>query len=236
MKKSGKVAIFILIIFLIVISIIACGYFIIKLDKKEKEMETIKDELTKLREDLGNQNVEEDKIEKNKEDNSIAIDSLNEEYSKKILEIKFAGSVEGIYFAIMGKDGNAKDFEELSKNSKIIYKNNYEYRLTNVNYSDYQNNVSFMTKSLFESLISRKYLCENAIINVDGKVAINSLTWTGTNWQYESQKLISKENNTYTYEIKYKLIYINETTEEYTATIIGKVENGKYIIEKFENK
>lgn len=242
MKKEGKVAVVILLVVLLIVAILACSYFVIKLDKKEKEMESIKNDLTKLKEDLNAKNLEYDKAEKNKEENikkeenSINTDSLNEEYSKKILKIKGAGSGDGIYFAVMGKEGNDKDFEELGQNSKIINKNNYSYKLTNINYSEYEDNVSFMTESLFESLIPQKFVGKTPIINVDGKVAINTGSWTGTSLQYENQKLISKENNRCIYEIKYKQISISQMTEEKTAIVTGEIENGKYIIKKFEDK
>lgn len=248
MKKEGRaIAVLVLLVFFI-LAVAACGYFMIKLDKKEKEMQAVQDDLNQIKEELKNKNEEikeEAKQQKEeaskKEEVSIDVDALNKEHCERILKMMGAGSFDGIYLAIMGKEINAYELNKLAQNSTTIYKNNYSYDLINENYSDYEKEwLSFLSKSMYEKLVSFKSVESlDAIINVDGKVAINQGGWSGRRHEFDSQKLISKNNNIYIYDVRYKRAIgsmDSEESETLNATVTGKVENGNYIIEKFENK
>ena len=248
MKKEGRaVAVLVLLVFFI-IAVAACGYYMIKLDKKEKEMQAIQEDLNQIKEELKNKNEEiKEEAKQSKEETSkndavsIDVDALNKEHCERILKIMGAGSFDGMYLAIMGKEINAYELNKLAQNTTTFYKNNYSYDVINENYSDYEKEwLSFLSKSMYEKLVSFKSVdALNAIISVDGKVAINQGGWSGRRHEFDSQKLISKNNNIYIYDVKYKRVVGSMDSEEYetlNATVTGKVENGNYIIEKFENK
>lgn len=239
MKKEGRaVAVLVLLVFFI-IAVAACGYYMIKLDKKEKEMKAIQEDLNQIKEELKNKN-EEIREEANQaketgknQDVSVDVDALNKEHCERILKIMGAGSFEGKYKAIMKKTGEINYTSDYSKGE-------YAFKVTDENYSDYEKEwQTFMSKSLFEEILKFKNIkASDAIINVNGKVAINVLVWSGSTMEFVSHKQISKEGNSYTYEVKYKVKvrWDPEEYEEKLAVVTGRVENGNYIIEKFENK
>lgn len=232
MKKEGRTVVTVVLLVCFIIAVFVCGYFIVKLDKKEKELENIQEDLAQIKQELGK--TETKKTTENKE-SAIDVDELNEKYSKRILGLMGAGSFEAKYLAIFGKENKA--FTNTSK----ISKNNYTYILTNDSYSDFEKEwQNFMSQSLMEELVGNKFISySDAIINIDGKVAINEGAWTGIGLKFESQKMISHENDLYEYEVRYKSSISNLDSgefEEKTATVIGRVKNSKYIIEKFETK
>ena len=239
MKKEGRaVAVLVLLVFFI-IAVAACGYYMIKLDKKEKEMKAIQEDLNQIKEELKNKN-EEIREEANQaketgknQDVSVDVDALNKEHCERILKMMGAGSFEGKYKAIMKKTGEINYTSDYSKGE-------YAFKVTDENYSDYEKEwQTFMSKSLFEEILKFKNIkASDAIINVNGKVAINVLVWSGSTMEFVSHKQISKEGNSYTYEVKYKVKvrWDPEEYEEKLAVVTGRVENGNYIIEKFENK
>ena len=239
MKKEGRaVAVLVLLVFFI-IAVAACGYYMIKLDKKEKEMKAIQEDLNQIKEELKNKN-EEIREEANQaketgknQDVSVDVDALNKEHCERILKMMGAGSFEGKYNAIMKKNGEPNYTSDYSKGQ-------FSFKVTDEKYSDYERAwKSFISESLFEEIVKYKMATvENAIIDVNGKVAINVLMWTGSTMEFVSHKQISKEGNSYTYEVKYKVKvrWDPEEYEEKLAVVTGRVENGNYIIEKFENK
>ena len=234
MKKEGRaVAVLVLLVFFI-IAVAACGYYMIKLDKKEKEMQAIQEELSQIKEELKNKNEEiKEEAKQQKEEVSIDVDALNKEHCERILKMMGAGSFEEKYKAIMKKTGEINYTSDYSKGE-------YAFKLTDESYSDYERVwKSFISESLFEEIVKYKMATvENAIIDVNGKVAINVLMWTGSTMEFVSHKQISKEGNSYTYEVKYK-VKVRWDPEEYddkTAIVTGRVEGSNYIIEKFENK
>lgn len=240
MKKEGRAIVVVVLLIFFIIAVAVCGYFMIKLDKKEKEMQSIQEELSQIKEELKNKNEEikeEAKQQKEetskKEEVSIDVDALNKEHCERILKMMGAGSFEGKYNAIMKKNGEPNYTSDYSKGQ-------FSFKVTDENYSDYERAwKSFISESLFEEIVKYKMATvENAIINVNGKVAINVLMWTGSTMEFVSHKQISKEGNSYTYEVKYK-VKVRWDPEEYdnkTAIVTGRVEGSNYIIEKFENK
>ena len=234
MKKEGRaVAVLVLLVFFI-IAVAACGYYMIKLDKKEKEMQAVQDDLNQIKEELKNKNEEiKEEAKQQKEEVSIDVDALNKEHCERILKMMGADSFEGKYNAIMKKNGEPNYTSDYSKGQ-------FSFKVTDENYSDYERAwKSFISESLFEEIVKYKMATvENAIIDVNGKVAINVLMWTGSTMEFVSHKQISKEGNSYTYEVKYKVKvrWDPEEYEEKTAIVTGKIEDSNYIIEKFENK
>lgn len=232
MKKEGRaVAVLVLLVFFI-LAVAACGYYMIKLDKKEKEMQAIQEELSQIKEELKNKNIK-DEAKQPKEEVSIDVDALNKEHCERILKMMGAGSFEEKYKAIMKKTGEINYTSDYSKGE-------YAFKLTDESYSDYERVwKSFISESLFEEIVKYKMATvENAIIDVNGKVAINVLMWTGSTMEFVSHKQISKEGNLYTYEVKYK-VKVRWDPEEYddkTAIVTGRVDGSNYIIEKFETK
>ena len=210
MRKEGRaIAVLVLLVFFI-LAVAACGYFMIKLDKKEKEMQAVQEDLNQIKEELRNKNKEinEEKQDKEtkKDEASIDVDALNKEHCEKILKIMGAGSFDSIYLAIMEKENNENELNNLTKNSTTIYKNNYSYNLIDESYSNYEKEwSSFLSKSLYEKLASYKSINSyDAFISVDGKVAINQGGWSGRNYKFYSQNLISKNDNIYIYEVTYQ--------------------------------
>ena len=245
MRKEGRaIAVLVLLVFFI-LAVAACGYFMIKLDKKEKEMQAVQEDLNQIKEELGNKNKEinEEKQDKEtkKDEASIDVDALNKEHCERILKIMGAGSFDSIYLAIMEKENNENELNNLTKNSTTIYKNNYSYNLIDESYSNYEKEwSSFLSKSLYEKLASYRSINSfDAFISVDGKVAINQGGWSGRNYKFYSQNLISKNDNIYIYEVTYQRAVGSMDSQEYetlNATVTGRVEGSNYIIEKFENK
>lgn len=234
MKKEGRaVAVLVLLVFFI-IAVAACGYYMIKLDKKEKEMQAVQDDLNQIKEELKNKNEEiKEEAKQQKEEVPIDVDALNKEHCERILKMMGAGSFEGKYNAIMKKNGEPNYTSDYSKGQ-------FSFKVTDENYSDYERAwKSFISESLFEEIVKYKMATvENAIIDVNGKVAINVLMWTGSTMEFVSHKQISKEGNLYTYEVKYK-VKVRWDPEEYddkTAIVTGRVDGSNYIIEKFETK
>ena len=90
--------------------------------------------------------------EKN-QDVSVDVDALNKEHCERILKIMGAGSFDGMYLAIMGKEINAYELNKLAQNTTTFYKNNYSYDVINENYSDYEKEwLSFLSKSHLETI------------------------------------------------------------------------------------
>ena len=245
MRKEGRaIAVLVLLVFFI-LAVAACGYFMIKLDKKEKEMQAVQEDLNQIKEELRNKNKEinEEKQDKEtkKDEASIDVDALNKEHCERILKIMGAGSFDGIYLAIMEKENNENELNNLTKNSTTIYKNNYSYNLIDESYSNFEKQwSSFLSKSLYEKLASYRSINSfDVFISVDGKVAINQGGWSGRNYKFYSQNLISKNDNIYIYEVTYQRAVGSMDSQEYetlNATVTGRVEGSNYIIEKFENK
>ena len=239
MKKEGRAIVVVVLLIFFIIAVAVCGYFMIKLDKKEKEMQAVQEDLNQIKEELKNKNEEireeanqAKETEKN-QDVSVDVDALNKEHCERILKIMGAGSFEGKYKAIMKKTGEINYTSDYSKGE-------YAFKVTDENYSDYEKEwQTFMSKSLFEEILKFKNIkASDAMINVNGKLAINVLMWTGSTIDFVSQKQISKDGNTYIYEVKYKVKvrWDPEEYEEKIANVTGKVEGSNYIIEKFENK
>ena len=236
-QKEGRAIVVVVLLIFFIIAVAVCGYFMIKLDKKEKEMQAIQEDLNQIKEELKNKNEEikeETKEETSKKDAvSIDVDALNKEHCERILKIMGAGSFEGKYKAIMKKTGEINYTSDYSKGE-------YAFKVTDENYSDYEKEwQTFMSKSLFEEILKFKNIkASDAIINVNGKVAINVLVWSGSSIDFVSQKQISKDDNVFTYEVKdkVKVRWDPEEYEEKIATVTGRVEGSNYIIEKFENK
>lgn len=241
MKKEGRAIVVVVLLIFFIIAVAVCGYFMIKLDKKEKEMQAIQEDLNQIKEELKNKN-EEIREEANQaketgknQDVSVDVDALNKEHCERILKIMGAGSFEGKYKAIMKKTGEINYTSDYSKGE-------YAFKVTDENYSDYEKEwQSFISESLLKEIVRFKQATyENAIINVNGKVAINVGMWSGSIIEFVSQKQISKNDSTYTYEVVYKrkllLDPLDTQYEEKTAIVTGRMEGLNYIIEKFENK
>lgn len=242
MKKEGKAVIIVILLVFFIAAVSACGFFIIKLNYKEKEIQKIQEDLAQVKEDLNNNKKENNGDVSNVEDKvNIDVDSLNEKHSKTILKIKSAGSCEGKYLAIMGKEGTSNDYQDLEKNSSKTSKNSFSYIVTSNSYSEYEKTwQSFMSKSLFDEIVNFKGIVDssNAIININEKVAINEAAWSGSELTFISQNLVSKENNVYTYEVKYRQLAKREP-EEYEdkiAIVTGRIDGQNYIIESFVEK
>lgn len=240
MKKEGRAIVVVVLLIFFIIAVAVCGYFMIKLDKKEKEMKAIQEDLNQIKEELKNKNEKiKEESKQSKEETSknnavsIDVDALNKEHCERILKIMGAGSFEGKYKAIMKKNGEINYTSDYSKAE-------YAFKITDENYSDYEKEwQTFMSRSLFEEILKFKNVkASDAIINVNGKVVINVLAWSGSSIDFVSQKQISKDDNVYTYEVKYKVKvrWDPEEYEEKIATVTGRVEGSNYIIEKFENK
>lgn len=234
MRKEGRTVVTVLLLICFIIAVFVCVYFIVKLDKKEKELENMQEDLAQIKQELGKtEGKTETKNTTENKESAIDVDELNEKYSKRILGVMGAGSFEGKYLAIFGKE-----YKTYTSTSRIS-KNNYTYILTSDSYNDFEKEwQNFMSQSLIEELVGNKFISySDAIISVDGKVAINEGSWTGIGLKFESQKMKSHENDLYEYEIKYKRPINSLDSGEYeekTAIVVGRVKNSKYIIEKFE--
>ena len=89
MKKDGKAVIIVILLVFFIAAVSACGYFIIKLNYKEKEIQKIQEDLAQVKEDLNNNKKENNGDVSNVEDKvNIDVDSLNEKHSKTIIKIK----------------------------------------------------------------------------------------------------------------------------------------------------
>ena len=241
MKKEGRVIAVVVLLIAFILAIATCGYFMIKLDKKEKEMEKVQEDLSQIKEELKNKNEEvkeqakQEKETAKKEEVKIDIDALNKERCERILNMMSAGSFEGKYKAIMKKTNETSYTSDYSKGE-------FAFKVTNDNYSDYEREwKSFISESLLKEIVRFKQATyENAIINVNGKVAINVGMWSGSIIEFVSQKQISKNDSTYTYEVVYKrkllLDPLDTQYEEKTAIVTGRMEGLNYIIETFETK
>lgn len=164
MKKDGKAVIIVILLVFFIAAVSACGYFIIKLNYKEKEIQKIQEDLAQVKEDLNNNKKENNGDVSNVEDKvNIDVDSLNEKHSKTILKVKSAGSCEGKYLAIMGREGTSNDYQDLEKNSSKTSKNSFSYIVTNNSYSEYEKTwQSFMSKSLFDEIVNFKGIVDSS--------------------------------------------------------------------------
>ena len=240
MKKEGRaVAVLVLLVFFI-IAVAACGYYMIKLDKKEKEMQAIQEELSQIKEELKNKNIK-DEDEQAKEEVSIDVDALNKEHCERILKIMGSGSAEMQYDVIMNREQTYENRQKYFDEDNKIIRENLTYIVTIDDYSEYEKEwKKFLSEEVMKNIIGYKGILNysNMIINVNGKVAINDGSWSGGGKSLISQKQISKSEDTYVYEIKYKNYTGWDSTkyEEKTAIVTGKIEDSNYIIEKFENK
>ena len=244
MNKNKQSIISLILFVCFVISVVVCGYYILKLDSKEKELANLKEDITQIKYELNKKEDvlrDEENTDTSEEESKLDVDSLNEKYSKRIINILGSGYVQGQYFAVMGIEENQENFDKYNGFNEIK-KNNYTYKITDVSFDEYEKEwKSYISESLMKELIGCKTVVDysDAIINVNGKVAINNIEWVGgIKKTYLSQKLISKNENVYAYEVKYKSAYGIDPAdyEEKVATVTGKVENGKYIIESFQTK
>lgn len=248
MKNQVRAVVLVVLLLFFLLAVVACAFFVIKLDRKEKEIQNIQESLEQIEEELKTKNEEiksEEKKEENdnvtqKEEVTVDVDMLNKEHCQRILNIIGAGSFEGKYLAIMGKESSAENLQNLYTNSFDYSRDNFAFKVIDASYSEYEKEwQSFISKSLLEDIVRYKSVItyDNAIINVDGKVGINVGTGSGSQLLYDSQKLISKDGNNYTYELKYKRYeFTSKKYTEMNAVVVGKIEGENYIIEKFETK
>ena len=245
MGKKGKVAVIIVILVVLLLAAIGTAVYFY-LDNKNKN--NVIQELNSDIESLNEESSEADEVknnlvaEENKEqEEKYNADEENKELVEKCLKIKGSGDSIGYYLKIM---------EIEDKNEKMSYYNNrnmiespsgnnYRYYLTDDLYSDYEKKVGeiFATDSLDGINKVMSNFAGGNIIEVDGKVAISELGWSGRDYRFESQELVSSENGKYVYRITYSrnlTMEENSARENLTGISVGKIENGNYRLESFE--
>ena len=251
-NKKGKKILIVILIILLVIAIGTAIFIYLKLQEKdnyvsklENDLNEVKNQLTQVQEQNKKENEEktEDKKEPEEEVN-IDVDKINEKHVKKIINIMNAGDSKAIFSSIMdiNFDVAIAYFLDLYNNDISFKNGNITYLITKIPYTDYENKVKEIFAKDSTDLVYTlcKFAGKNNILNRDGVVAVSEMGWTGGGYKYNSQKLISKENNIYNYEVSYGYVTGGTIFEPvYTDSIMkvtGTIEDGEYKILNLEIK
>lgn len=242
-KRKGNTVVGIIFIVLLVIAVVVAVYFAVVANKKDQEISSIKEDVAKMKDELEKKELEKEEknsntiVEEKNTTVSIDVDKQNEELSKKVLKIKSAGDSVGIYLAIMDMTANSDSYMKIDKFQKVD-RNGVKYSITDTSYSTFTAKLkeTFTDAGIDYLFSSFKYGGRNNILEINSKVAVAEYGWSGSGYSYKSQKLVSKNGNTYNYEVTYSRPNGFESTEttDCTMTVTGKVENNQYRIDSFK--
>ena len=235
-NKKGKKILIVILIILLVIAIGTAIFIYLKLQEKdnyvsklENDLNEVKNQLTQVQEQNKKENEEKTEDKKEPEEASIDIDKINEKHVKKIINIMNAGDCRTVLLRIM-------DLEGYNTTGEFRDEHDNPYEMTDIPYTDFENKVKEIFAKDSTGLVYTlcKFGAKGSILNKNGFVAVCGVGGSGSSYEYNSQKLISKENNMYNYEVSYKVRIGGSMGEpiykDSTMKVTGIIEDGEYKI------
>lgn len=151
------------------------------------------------------------------------VESLNKQYSTMYLSAISAGSPEERVQKIMGY----ASYAEMDSHYTTTVVDGL-YKVTDIDYSTFTEKLVYLSQTLKNKIYS--FGSETELFKEsNGKLAIYQSGWTGYEFAFTSQQLVSNNGNEYVWKV-----VGNSGTNTVTYNVKGRVENLKYILESVE--